>query len=371
MDFSDVDASEVEVEGGASQSRPEPPTLVPHRTLYGDADTYAYDVAHLDESLSKNIEQLKNLIQVKRIMAGAERIELHLTLGNKGGRYEIARVKEYQENRKKRDPLLVQRVSELRTFMANYTEEPTVIPAPQLEQEADDSLTQAMYKGMETDPNFFDPEKTLHVLESIDKDLFMTPGTHMNKDTWDLEVFPFGFGECELDRSGSQVKIKGRGTSFFWHQLLQGDGADNIPGLPKFAKEQVVKYWPTKKLVDARTALSTRKNPKGKQLTSKQLETKRTIVRNCLADAKDKLAGAVTVYEYLEGCTTDREAFDKVQLAYASWYGTEPFEFTAHDQKVEQSTSGHMLLEQARLLWMRRTEGEDVMRFFEEVMSNG
>ena len=368
-DFSNIDAADTEVDGGV-YVRPDPPQLVHGRVLHGDADTYAYEVAFLDEPLSKNIEVLKELIQVKRIMAGAEHIVLHLTFGNKGGRYEIAKVREYQANRKSRDPLLVQRVSELRNFMANYLDETTVTPMPWTDQEADDGITQAMYAGM-VNPWWHNIEKSLCVMESIDKDLWMVPGIHMNKDTWELEVFPSGFGSCELDRTGSQVKIRGKGKSFFWHQLLQGDGADNIPGLPYFDPSIVVELGPTKELTTAKDQLRTGRNAKGKQLTAKQKTATRARIKKQLAAVKPKTAGAVRTYEYLEGCTDDLSCFKKVMAAYNAYYGVEPFEFGTWDQKTITVTAGHMLLEQARLLWMRREHGESVIQFFEEVSKSG
>ena len=54
----------------------------------------------------------------------------------------------------------------------------------------------------------------------------MLPGLHLNWDTYELvEVKPDVFG---VEHGGKMY-----GHRWFWTQMLWGDAADNIPGLPK------------------------------------------------------------------------------------------------------------------------------------------
>ena len=277
------------------------------RILHCDADFLAYQSGHAWESETpeESISDLKIRIEDLRNLALAEVIVLHLTLGTKGGRHEIARVKEYQGHRKKDDGLRA-RVTLLRQYMAKmFTSE--TIPHAQYDQEADDSLCQAMWDYK------VNPAGTPPVLWSIDKDLKMVGGLHLNNDNGEIYQRPWGYGHTYLDRTKSAPKINGNGTSFFWHQLLQGDSVDGIPGLPKL--------------------------PNGKP------------------------CGAVGVTNYLEMATNDKEALDLVWDAYSAHY-VDGFFFTAWDGEQESfKTAKDMLLEQARLLWMRRERGQDVLDF--------
>ena len=116
-------------------------TFVLGRVLQYDADFGCYECAWLDKSVADNIDTLMKHIEIKRQMAGAEYVNVHITLGMKGGREQIATVKPYQEQRGNRDPLLTERVAALRNFLANYDTD-IVTPVANLLQEADDSLTQ-------------------------------------------------------------------------------------------------------------------------------------------------------------------------------------------------------------------------------------
>jgi hypothetical protein len=74
------------------------------------------------------------------------------------------------------------------------------------------------------------------ILCSRDKDLRQVPGWSFS---WELGKQPsFGpelitkEGWLKLSYSGKQPKLTGTGLSFFYSQVLTGDVADNIPGLP-------------------------------------------------------------------------------------------------------------------------------------------
>ncbi len=348
-DFSTL-GNETQTEG--SDFKPEPPPTVAGRVLLYDADFAAYQCGYKweEESLEKSIENLRVLIQSMRMLAGAETIELHLTMGNKGGRYETAVVKEYQGTRDKRPDGLVERVGALREFMANCTDE-HVIPRVWTTQEADDGLCQSMFKDREIGNN---------VLWSMDKDLWMVGGLHMHPKTYELEEYPWGFGECHLDDSTSTKKVVGKGTSFFWHQLLMGDTADAIPGLPNLSAGITMACFPTKKLTDAKARVAKATGPAKRKAALKALDTVKKAV-------KPRKCGAVAAYEYLKHATNDVQAYSLVMDAYREHYGNGTFEYTGWDGRVHTLTAGHMMLEQARLLWMRREIDEDVTTFFKEI----
>ena len=354
MDFSKIDSSQTSVEG--YETRPDSPDEVKGRILHHDSDFLAYQCGYKweTESLEVSIEHLRKAIQTCRIMAGAEFIFLYLTMGDKGGRNAIATVKEYQAQRAGRDPGLTKRVKELREFMATCTD-PGVTPKVQMEQEADDALCQAMQVAKDSNRDHY-----LNVLQSADKDLWMVGGLHVNAKTYEIEDFPFGYGQCDLDINGTRKKLVGRGTSFFWHQLLMGDTADNIPGLPEFSEKLVLEYWPTKAIIAARDKI------KSSTSTGQSTKLKKSL-HNLIAKIKPKKVGAVGAYEYLYHCKTDRQALVAVLAAYREHYGDADFLANHWNGQIFTSTAGEMLLEQARLLWMRRTEGEDVTTFFEEL----
>lgn len=351
MDFSKLENTATE----GYEVRPDSPDEVKGRVLHHDSDFLAYQCGYKweTESLAVSIEHLRKAIQTCRIMAGAEFIFLYLTMGDKGGRNSIATVKEYQAQRAGRDPGLTKRVKELREFMATCTD-PGVTPKVQMEQEADDALCQAMQVAKDQ------PQYQLNVLQSADKDLWMVGGLHVNAKTYEIEDFPFGYGQCDLDINGTRKKLVGRGTSFFWHQLLMGDTADNIPGLPEFSEKLVLEYWPTKAICNARDKI------KSSTSSGQSVKLKKSL-HNLVAKIKPKKVGAVGAYEYLYHCKTDRQALVAVLAAYREHYGDENFVATHWNGLKYETTAGMMMIEQARLLWMRRTEGEDVIKFFEEI----
>ena len=351
MDFSAL-GNETQVEG--DNFKPEPPCQVAGRVLHFDADFLAYHSGYKweTESLAKSIETLNLEVESLRLLAGAQLGVLHLTMGDKGGRYEIAKVKEYQAQRKKAEGL-AERVGALREYMVTC-DIPGITSKKWEHQEADDGVCQAMIAARNAG--------TEAVMWSLDKDLWMVPGLHLNNKTFELEDYPCGYGYTEIDESGSTKKLVGRGYSFFWHQLLMGDTADNIPGLPKLAASQVAILYPNKKLVTAQERVAT-------AMTTGKAQAARVALLKVLGEVKPKAVGAVTAYDMLKGCTTDRAAFLIVRDAYQNYYGRGKFTFVDWRGNSSEECAGSMLLEQGRLLWMRRYPGEDVIEFFKEVMA--
>lgn len=318
-----------------------------------DADTYAYFCAWPEEnSLGKDIENLKVFIETQRLMSGMETICLHLTLGHKG-REQYALVNEYQAGRSVRCELKQARVRALRQFMETYTA-PRVTHFNNYDQEADDSMAQEQRRiiaelGVE-----------FSTIMTIDKDLDMVPGQAMHPETFEFKVVPDGYGESWVCRKTTNTKIKGVGKSFFFHQLLTGDGADDIPGLPMLATKLLNRYKPTKATEKAQTLLnSSRGTPKA-----------RATAQATLDNRKPSTLGPVTAALVLANVTTEVDAYKKVLECYLAYYGRGEFTFTDWRGNDHKKTAHDMLVEQANLLWMRRSVTDLGSTYLQELLCN-
>lgn len=279
------------------------------RTCQHDTDFSCYHAANLDESVQQNFKHLLRILEQDRLKTGSGKLNSHITLGSKGGRNEIATVKPYQEDRKTSPTK--DRVKVLRNMLANWVGTARIAVVANLQTEADDSMT--VYQ---TD--------TVDVLDSIiysgDKDLRMTQGLHWC--SWRNTIVRVdGFGRLRYEDTGNKApKLIGYGTCWFWYQMLAGDGVDNIPGLERVTGEMLERF---KQL--------TKKNPK----------------------RKEGACGEKTALLILDGANDDAQAFNRVALCYKAYYG---------------NTWKHRMIEQAFLLWMRRTNDPwDALVFLEEV----
>jgi hypothetical protein len=331
------------------------PEVVQGRYLNADGDIYAYNCAGDDETTHAEVVQnLETMLVARMRTAGATKYILHLTGdgSDKGKRHDFACVKAYQIGRK--DKPKPKNLAFARQYIrTNLTSE------VHYDQEADDGMAQFQQKFIDAG------EVNLCVLDSTDKDLRMVYGLHIDPET-DKLVEVTGFDRCWYD--SEKKKVNGWGTSFFWHQLLMGDTADDIPGLPAFGRELSYTRWPTAPLTEQLRRVSELTMPSGKDLTEKQYEAAKAKVQSLKDTFKCKPAGAVTTYEYLKDVDNDKDAYDLVLAAYESYYGTEEFEFTDWRERVYKRDAKQMLLEQAVLLWMRRKKGAvDVLDFFNEI----
>lgn len=243
------------------------------RTLYLDGDGLAYYCAGNDEATvaqarSRTRDKVDEMMRASR----AEKVLILLTGsgGHKGHRYAIARVKPYQGQRtnskRPKNWKVLRDLLEAGEFGAQQTWH---------DREADDGFGQ--YASARPD---------VSVIGTQDKDMQMVPGWHI--DWKDNRMF-----YLQPDAYDASFNDKQYGLKWFWQQMLQGDGADNIPGLP----------WV--------------KNAKGN-------------LSRC---------GEVTAGTILSTAATSEEAGDRVRLAYQSYY--------AERWLTE-------MMEQACLLWMRR-----------------
>lgn len=280
------------------------------RVVQADADFYCYFVANLETSVASNVQHLLKILETNRKMSGAEHLNAHLTLGSKGGRHEMATVKAYQQDRKDSD--IKTRVREIRSEMANWAGSDTITVIANLITEADDSISQyhAEYNAS---------GQGLSIIDSGDKDLNMNQGVHRDSNTKKL-IKVEGYGKTEYKEVGNtKPKLIGYGDSWFWHQMLMGDRADDIPGLEKLSGELMNEYVPTKNF-----------NPNRKS-----------------AACGEKKAVAV-----LLGVNSSSVAAKRVLNCYREYYG---------DSCTER------FIEQAFLLWMRRDGNVwDCIQFFRE-----
>lgn len=251
------------------------PAKVEGRTLLVDGDMIAYSNAGNDDTPPGRARQSAIArIEVLRDMSGCDKVVVHLTddASTKGDRYLIATVKPYQDHRKSgRKP---KNWAYLRDWMQSYSGD-LFTTKTWGTREADDGIAyHATVLGVDK-----------AVIATADKDMRMIPAWHIDWSTYQLTRL-----DTEFRVWGDNGKLYGH--AWFWQQVLQGDTADNIPGLPKY-----------------------------------------------VVDGKSKLIGEKTAAKFLEGHTRDETAAVMVASLYASYYP---------DDWADR------LAEQMALLWMRR-----------------
>ena len=293
--------------------------MVPGRTVHIDGDFIAYMVAYDD---SKGLEAIKHNCDVKiekiRHMAGAENFVIHLTHkdSDKGKRKDISLVREYQAKRKKIKPKYLHLI---RAYMHEKYG-----ALNHLDCEADDGMAMAQYKAIAAG------NRHLSVIATKDKDLLMVPGLQLDWDDGGIEDSTDDFGYIRLDRDKTQPKVRGRGWKMFWAQMLMGDTADNISGLPL--------------VCDSRF----------------------------LPNGKHKQCGPVLAFEILDPIKTNKEAFHTVRdLFYKYHHVTDENGKLVHPfvdwRYGVQITPGQAFISEAKLLWMRRKkDADDVIHWLQE-----
>lgn len=138
-----------------------------------------------------------------------------------GFRYEIAKTKPYKGTRKNPKPFHFYNL--LAYMLADYDTE-----VARGGIEADDLICQTQFRAI-SNP-FFNT-----IICSRDKDLRICPGWHYS---WECGK-QASIGPVECDELGwlefpEKKDVIGYGKAFFYYQMLVGDAADNIPGLPKY-----------------------------------------------------------------------------------------------------------------------------------------
>lgn len=331
------------------------PSPTPGRVVHIDADFLAYEVSYerLEDGEGKSLEDMKHnanvAIETLRLLSGAERVHLHLTpsTSNKGGRYSIALLKQYQGNRV--DKPKPRYLNHIRNWLV--TEHTGT-----LHQfcEADDGMSSSQYAAIA------EGNKHLSIIASKDKDLAMVPGLHLDWSMGNIiDTEDFGsiwLHERVSQSSGTVTKqLKGFGQSFFWAQMLMGDTADNISGLPKVPTAIANVVSPTKAVTDAFAVINSNM-PDGHKRKAQLVLDKRPPIQ----------CGPVMTYNLLKDVKTNKQAFLAVKAMYRL-YG-EQIGFT-HWETGEPVPWNKAFCSEAQLLWMRRNKEDpmDVFHWFKEI----
>lgn len=338
------------------------PKQVLDRVAHIDADFMAYQVsaeskAELDPddpTPRKTYEDMQHnayeAVDHIRRLAGAGTAVLHTTHNsNKGGRDAAAILKPYQANRADRDNRPEQ-LDRIREFLAAGVGDTKGLftGMNHTEQEADDGMAQAAYE---------DPAN--NIVCSMDKDLLMVPGLKLNMYTHEVYKVDDPFGSIWIDDSKSTKKLTGQGTKFFWAQLLMGDTADNISGLPECPGSMWQTHAGTKAFKDTLAQwIATDDTEIAKKLDAKMDKMK----------AKTKKCGPVLTFQLLEGARDDKECWNTVKACYELLAKEHGYVYR-HWQTGAEVTPTQALFSEMKLLWMRRTADEnDVLHWLKEVL---
>jgi len=230
------------------------PATVPGRTAHVDGDYLAYRCSGGAECPAGVARaNVRDKVQALMEMSGSTQARVHLSMpgGTKGERALVATVKPYQGQRSGAKPLNWEM---LRAWLEGYDGDGFSVSRWR-DREADDGMALASWQAD-------DPLRTC-VIASPDKDMRMLAGLHIDFHDYTLTEVPDGAYEV----IGTDGKVYGH--KWFWQQTLQGDTADNIPGLPR---------------------------------------------------ADGRLCGEKTAARYLDGTTGNEEAFEVVARLYRDYY---------------------------------------------------
>lgn len=301
------------LQGKAAQAAPqvrENPPMVPGLVMHLDGDMVCYSCAGNDDTTPGEARMnALALIEKLRVRSGAESVVVHMTAPgcHKGERYLVATVKPYQGQRSgSRRP---KNHGYLQDWLIQFTGTQFRVKLWKT-READDGIAVCAYHAAGS------PGPGYIVIATADKDMRMLPGLHIDWKTHKLvRVMPGDFavyGEPDGDKPAKLY-----GSKWFWMQMLMGDAADNIPGLPKYCTT----------------------DSKGKP---------------CL-----KPMGEKTAEKFLERCTNNAAAFAEVYGLYCDYYG-EP---VSDSVRLDLRQADAMFCEQAALLWMRTDKDAAVNNF--------
>ena len=331
------------------------PEPVQGRVVHIDADFLAYQVTaqRADGTDVKTFDDMKHnagiAVQMLKSLAAATAVHLHLTpsSSDKGGRFEQALLKEYQGNRE--DKVKPQYLNIMREHLSK------AYPATMHQLcEADDGMSSSQYAAMAAG------QRHLSIIASKDKDLNMVPGLHLDWDTGVITDTASDFGEIHMRVTPSGAKkLTGYGQKFFWAQMLTGDTADNISGLPKLVGPLLNNVKPTQEITKATGILLT--HPAGSVQHNKALD----VLRNRKAGQVGPVLAELCLDEY----DTNIKCFEYVKTCFRM-YGEE-FGFQNYRDGTPV-TWGAAFASEAKLLWMRREKHNrnDVLNWLREIATN-
>jgi hypothetical protein len=203
--------------------------IVPNRILLVDGDGLCYYCAGNDDTdVGTARSNLISKVRRAAELVGAEHVKVLVTGAgsHKGHRYAVARVKPYQGQRAgSRRPKNWEALRELLATGFNGVEVETTYTA-----EADDLFGWYAY-------NYPDDV----VILTQDKDMRMLPGVHLDWVTNRIHKVEHSLTDVRHEYAAYNRNVhdsvfndKQYGHKWFWLQMLHGDTADNIPGLPKY-----------------------------------------------------------------------------------------------------------------------------------------
>lgn len=215
--------------------------VVHQRTLLVDGDGLCYYCAGNDDTdigTARHNLLAKVVRAADLVGAGTVRILMTGSGSHKGHRYAIARGKPYQGQRAgSRRP---KNWEGLRTMLENSFLDRRITVETTYTAEADDLFGFYAYN---------DPDNI--VILTQDKDMRMLPGTHLDWVTNRVHVVEHGLATVRQEHImynrtvvDSVFNDKQYGPKWFWLQMLHGDTADNIPGLPKYSPNWDGKFKP-------------------------------------------------------------------------------------------------------------------------------
>lgn len=282
---------------------------IPYRIGLIDADVVAYWAA-------AGCDDMRMAAATKRVqdrMGGicdqiqTDEIRCYLT-GPTNFRNDIARYQQYKGNRYNKDGIRITPQPKWLYACRRYIQD-NYNTRVSMNEEADDLLGISQMKVAES-------HNWHSIISSIDKDLNIIPGLHHDMNSGFITDVKDPLGELIVDKKG---KVRGTGLKFFYAQLLMGDSADWIPGLPK------VTPW-MKGEFDGVTRLG-----------------------GC---------GPKAAYGVIDSAETEQELLARVLACYNSyWDGDHFYEDWRTGDRI-YPTGSEALTEQGQLLWIRHNHDE-------------
>lgn len=197
------------------------------KVLLLDADFLIYQAAATVKTLPTAIRRFYKLVLEQMFLTGTKRCRIFITPSNcaKCNRYFYPTVKVYQDQRKARQelPLKAPLKHHLLSNPSQYEEQGITVAASSWFEADDLMIIHAHELG------------DMGIVSSGDKDLRLTPGPWWDNEIGRLDVINDRYGYLYWDGDApSAARCKGRGTAFFWAQMLMGDSADNVKGILKY-----------------------------------------------------------------------------------------------------------------------------------------
>jgi hypothetical protein len=229
------------------------PVTVKGRILHIDGDFLPYQYAFPEDLPYATLrENMFNGIENRRVAAGAEYVQVHLThpLSDKAQRFDIAVSEPYQGNRtNKSHP---KHWHSLNSLLHDKAADDAKYVSWQ-DREADDAMTQAQWNA------YRNGTQDLCVHTSNDKDIRQVAGWYLDWKTNELKFREHKHYYQEALASPDSYELSTtlkqgslfHGVWFLLWQMLQGDSTDNIPALGNVSGAWLMEHMPSECSKDA------------------------------------------------------------------------------------------------------------------------